>query len=221
MSVALGRTVALETTDWVGDTDVRGGRCVISVEVRDRYSPDEGEDCDMGVKGSVLDEREFDVDDCQGIEDDGGDEDIGVDEREGGCRINGSDSINRNVLELKKLGERGLCGGGVSGMGTSRGLALPITVGGIGGGDSQGESRDTTHLLPTDWSLNWRLTTVVDDGTCNNKGERIVGRRDRDDAETDTDTIAGVREGDEEQEEMVDGNSLEGLSSIVLNQLGS
>jgi hypothetical protein len=41
-------------------------------------------------------------------------------------------------------------------MGTSRGLALPVTVGGIGGGAPRGESRDTTLLPPTDWSLNWR-----------------------------------------------------------------
>jgi hypothetical protein len=72
----------LETTDWVGDT-VGEGRCVISVEVRDRYSPDEGGDCDMGVKGSILDEGELDRDGC--IEDDGGEEDMGVDDREGGC----------------------------------------------------------------------------------------------------------------------------------------
>jgi hypothetical protein len=83
MPDALGLTVALETTDWVGNTAVGGGRCVISVEVRDRYSPDEGGDYDMGVKGSVLDEGELDGDDC--IEDDGGEEDMGVDDREGGC----------------------------------------------------------------------------------------------------------------------------------------
>ena len=80
MPDALGLMVALETTDWVGDTEVGGSRCVISVEVRDRYSPDEGGDCDIGVKGSVLDDRELDGDDC--IEDDGGEEDMMVDERE-------------------------------------------------------------------------------------------------------------------------------------------
>ena len=43
------------------------------------------------------------------------------------------------------------------------------------------------------------VTTVVDDGACN-EGEWTVGGRDRDDAETDADTIAvGVREGDEEE----------------------
>jgi hypothetical protein len=94
---ALGLTVALEITDWVGDTEVGGGLCVISVEVRDRYSPDEGGDCDIGVKGSVLDEGELDGDDC--IEDDVGEEDMGVDEREGGCGINGSDSIKLRSSE--------------------------------------------------------------------------------------------------------------------------
>jgi hypothetical protein len=65
------------------------------------------------------------------------------------------------------------------------------------------------------------VTTVMDDGTCN-KGERIVGGRDRDDVGTDTDTIAaGVREGDEEDEGIIDGDSLEGLSVIVLSRLGS
>lgn len=83
MPGAPGLTVVLETTDGVGDTEVGGSRCVISVDVRDRYSPDEGGDCVMGVKGSVLDEGELDRDDC--IEDDGGEEDMGVDEREGGC----------------------------------------------------------------------------------------------------------------------------------------
>jgi len=51
------------------------------------------------------------------------------------------------------------------------------------------------------------VTTVVDNGT-SNKGERTVGRRDRD----DTDTIAvGIREGDKE-EDIIDGDSLEGSS---------
>jgi hypothetical protein len=39
-------------------------------------------------------------------------------------------------------------------MGTSRGLALLVTVGGIGGGASRGESRNTTLLPSTEWSLN-------------------------------------------------------------------
>jgi len=70
---------------------------VISVEVRDRYSPDEGGDCDIGVKGRVLDEGELEGDDD--IEDDGGEEDMGVDEREGGCLIKGSDSIKLRSSE--------------------------------------------------------------------------------------------------------------------------
>lgn len=81
MPGAPGLTVALEITDGVGDM---GARRVTSVEVRERYSPDEGGDCDMGVRGRVLDEGELDGDD--GIEDDEGEEDMGVDEREeGGC----------------------------------------------------------------------------------------------------------------------------------------
>ncbi len=51
--------------------------------MRDRYSPDEGGDCDTGVKGRVLDEGELDRDD--GIEDTGGREDMGLDESEDGC----------------------------------------------------------------------------------------------------------------------------------------
>jgi len=79
MPGALGLTVVLETTSWVGDTEVGGSCCMFSVEARDRYSPDEGEDCDMGINGRVLDEGELDGDDC--IEDDGEGEDMGVDER--------------------------------------------------------------------------------------------------------------------------------------------
>jgi hypothetical protein len=57
---------------------------VTSVEVRERYSPDDRGECDMGVRGRVLDEGELDGDD--GIEDDEGEEDIGVDAREeDGC----------------------------------------------------------------------------------------------------------------------------------------
>ena len=64
------------------------------------------------------------------------------------------------------------------------------------------------------------VTTVVDGGTCN-KGERAIGGRDRDEVGTDTDTIAVDVEGDEEEVEITDGDSLEGLSSIVLSRLGS
>jgi hypothetical protein len=58
------------------------------------------------------------------------------------------------------------------------------------------------------------VITVVDDGTCN-KGEWAVGGRDRD----DTNTIAVGVKGDEEEEGIIDGDSLERLSSIVLGQL--
>jgi len=62
------------------------------------------------------------------------------------------------------------------------------------------------------------VTTVVEDGTCS-KGERTVGGRDGGDV---TDTIAvGVRERDEEDEDIIDGDSLDGLSSMVLSRLGS
>ena len=54
-----------------------------SVKVRDRYLPDEGGDYDMGIKGSALDEGALDGDDS--IKDDVGEEDMRVDEREGGC----------------------------------------------------------------------------------------------------------------------------------------
>jgi hypothetical protein len=62
------------------------------------------------------------------------------------------------------------------------------------------------------------VTTVVNNGTCN-KDERSVGRRDGGDG---TNTIAvGVGEVDEEEDVIMDGDSLEGLSSIVLSRLGS
>jgi hypothetical protein len=88
MPDAAGLTVALETTDGVGDTTRR----VISVEVRERYSPDEGGDCDMGVRGRVLDEGELDGDD--GMDDDGGEDDMEVEDvGEDGSSMNGSASI--------------------------------------------------------------------------------------------------------------------------------
>jgi hypothetical protein len=65
------------------------------------------------------------------------------------------------------------------------------------------------------------VTTVVDDGTCN-KREQTVGGRDRDNAKTDMDTIAvGIKESNEEEKEVIDSNSLEGLLSIVLSRLSS
>jgi hypothetical protein len=59
----------------------------------------------------------------------------------------------------------------------------------------------------------------VDNGTCN-KGEQTVVGRDGDDAETDADTIAVGVKGDEE-EEVIDGDLLEGFSSIILSWFGS
>lgn len=73
MSGTLGLTVVLDTPDKVGEA--RGGRCMISIDVRGRYSP-EGGDCDMRVKGGFLDEGELDGGGC--IEDDGGEEGMGV-----------------------------------------------------------------------------------------------------------------------------------------------
>jgi hypothetical protein len=59
------------------------------------------------------------------------------------------------MLELKELGERRPRGGGVSGMGTSRGLALPVTVGCISGysGAPRGSARDMTLRPPMERSL--------------------------------------------------------------------
>jgi hypothetical protein len=89
---------------------------------------------------------------------------------------------------------------------TMEGVLVKMAEVGLGdsdGGDSDGD------------------TTVVDDRTCN-KGERTVGGRNRDDAETDMDTIAvGIKEGDKDEEGIIDGDSLKGLSSIVLSQFDS
>jgi hypothetical protein len=64
------------------------------------------------------------------------------------------------------------------------------------------------------------VTTLVEDGTCNEEAE-AVGGKDGDDSEIDDpDTMAvGVRERDEE-EEVIAGDSLE-LSSIVLSRVCS
>ena len=60
----------------------------------------------------------------------------------------------------------------------------------------------------------------MDNGTCN-KGEQ-TGGRDGDNAVTDTDTIAvSVREDDEEDKGIIDGDSLDRLSLIVLSWLSS
>ena len=155
-------TVALETADGVGDkdgldTDGVGTRWVMSLDVRERYSPDEGGERVMGVSGRISDEDELDGD--EGGDDDGGEYDIGDEIGEddslgtsgsvsnnsvsNGSDSNGSDSIklkssewgdDRNdMLELKELGERSLRGGGESGMAMTCGLALSVTVGGLEG----------------------------------------------------------------------------------------
>jgi hypothetical protein len=70
------------------------------------------------------------------------------------------------------------------------------------------------------WGDIMGVTTVVEDETCNEVDE-AVGERNGDEAETERDTIAvGVTEGDED-EKVIDGDALEGLSSIVLSRLGS
>jgi hypothetical protein len=52
MPGAPGLTVVLEITNGVRDTDIGGGRCVISVEVRYRYLLDEGgEDMRVDERG--------------------------------------------------------------------------------------------------------------------------------------------------------------------------
>jgi hypothetical protein len=67
------------------------------------------------------------------------------------------------------------------------------------------------------WKNSDGVTTVVEGGTCN-KEERSIGGRDGSD---DMDTSAvGIREGDEE-EVIINGDSLKGLLSIVLSWLGS
>jgi hypothetical protein len=61
------------------------------------------------------------------------------------------------------------------------------------------------------------VITIVDDGTCN-KGEQMVGGRDGDDTEK---IAVSVREGDKEEEEITDGNSLEQLLVIILSWLST
>ncbi|KAH9041017.1 hypothetical protein EDB85DRAFT_1886660 [Lactarius pseudohatsudake] len=115
--VSTALTVALETADGVGDTDgvdkdgVRITRWVMSLNVRERYSPDERGERVTGVSNNSVSNA---------------------------SDSNGSDSIKlklsewcddrKDILELKELGERGLRGGGVNGIAMTRGLALPVTV---------------------------------------------------------------------------------------------
>ena len=153
--VGTALTVALEPTDGVGDTDgvdtdgVRETcRRVASLDVRERYSPDDSGERVMGVSGRISDDEELDGD--EGGDDDGGEYDIGDKDSLGtsgsvsnSSVSNGSDPIklsssewcdDRNdIVELKELGERGLRGGGDRGMARSCGLAFSSTVGGLEG----------------------------------------------------------------------------------------
>ncbi|KAH9011339.1 hypothetical protein EDB85DRAFT_1901134 [Lactarius pseudohatsudake] len=162
--ISTALTVALETADGVGDTDgvdkdgVRITRWVMSLDVRERYSPDERGERVTGVSGSISDNGELNGD--EGTDDDGGEYDIGDDKIDEDDSLgtsglvsnnsvsnasdsNSSDSIKlkssewcddrKDILELKELGERGLRGGGVNGIAMTRGLALPVTVGGKDG----------------------------------------------------------------------------------------
>ncbi len=67
------------------------------MKVQDRYLPNKRGDCDMGVKECILDEEKLNRDDY--IKDNKGEEDIKVNKREGGCQLNGSDSIELRLLE--------------------------------------------------------------------------------------------------------------------------
>jgi len=66
------------------------------------------------------------------------------------------------------------------------------------------------------------MISVMGNRTCN-EGERTVGGRDGDDTETDINTIAvSIGEGDEEEDDdMIGGDLLKGLLSIILSWLGS
>ena len=77
-------------------------------------------------------------------------------------------------------------------------------------------------LTGASWGDIKGVTTLVEDGTCNEGGEAVEGGRDGDDAEIDDpDTMAvGVGERDEEDEKVIAGDSLE-LSSIVLSRVWS
>ncbi|KAH8981554.1 hypothetical protein EDB83DRAFT_2326722 [Lactarius deliciosus] len=122
----------------VGDTDgvdtdgVRITCWVMSLDVRERYSPDEGGERVTGVSGSISDDGELDGD--EGTDDDGGEYDIGDDEIDEDNSLGMSGSVSNNsisngsdsngsdpnklessewcddrddILELKELGERG------------------------------------------------------------------------------------------------------------------
>ncbi|KAH8981518.1 hypothetical protein EDB86DRAFT_2834838 [Lactarius hatsudake] len=136
--VGTALTVALETADGVGDTDgVQITRWVMSLDVWERYSPDEGGTDDDGGEYDIGDD-EIDEDDSLGTSGS-----VSNNSVSNGSDSNGSDpnklessewcDDRNDILELKELGERGLRGGGVNGMAMTPGLALPVTVGGMEG----------------------------------------------------------------------------------------
>ncbi|KAH8978434.1 hypothetical protein EDB86DRAFT_2836796 [Lactarius hatsudake] len=136
--VGTALTVALETADGVGDTDgVRITHWVMSLDVQERYSPDEGGTDDDGGEYDIGDD-EIDEDDSLGTSGSVSNNSVSNSSDSNGSDPNKLESSewcdDRNdILELKELGERGLRGGGVNGMAMTPGLALPVTVGGMEG----------------------------------------------------------------------------------------
>lgn len=100
--VGTALTVALETADGVGDTDgvdtdgVRITRWVMSLDVRERYSPDEGGERVTGVSGSISDDGELYGD--EGTDDDGGEYDIGDDKIDEDDSLGTSGSVSNNSV---------------------------------------------------------------------------------------------------------------------------
>ena len=98
--VGAALTVALELMDGVGDTDgvdtdgSRKTRWVASLDVRERYSPDERGERVMGVSGSASDEGE--LPDDGDIDDDGGEYEI--DEIGEEDSLGTSGSVSRNSV---------------------------------------------------------------------------------------------------------------------------
>ncbi|KAH9051129.1 hypothetical protein EDB83DRAFT_2316902 [Lactarius deliciosus] len=86
----------------VGDTDgvdtdgVRITCWVMSLDVRERYSPDEGGERVTGMSGSISDDGELDGD--EGTDDDGGEYDIGDDEIDEDNSLGMSGSVSNNSI---------------------------------------------------------------------------------------------------------------------------
>ncbi|KAH9011143.1 hypothetical protein EDB85DRAFT_2230378, partial [Lactarius pseudohatsudake] len=100
--VSTALTVALETADGIGDTDgvdkdgVRITHWVMSLNVRERYSPDKRGERVTGVSGSISDDGELNGD--EGTDDDGGEYDIGDD------KIDEDDSLGTGVTTGRYTG---------------------------------------------------------------------------------------------------------------------